>query len=177
MRRSILKAGVWTAFGLAIAVAIVGANVNARHAATAAKAANEVVATPASSDECTPSDVCCIKQTKVDPAAGAAAPRVKKAPVEGIGSAGMVIAIDPETGELGMPNADQARELRGTTTHSTAPAAVIRSANGGLATGVELEPEYATIHIDAKGNKIFGHSDNPNLNGTPPAAKPVLEDK
>ena len=89
----------------------------------------------------------------------------------------MIIAIDPETGEIGMPSAEQLRELRGTTVHSTAPATVIRSANGGLAAGYELEPDYATIHIDAKGNKIFGHSDNPNLTGNPPAAKPVLEEK
>ena len=63
MRRSIFKAGVWTAFGLLIAIAIVGANSNARHADTAAKATQEVVATPASSDDCTPSDACCIEET------------------------------------------------------------------------------------------------------------------
>ena len=178
MRRSIFKAGSVTVFGLLIAFAIVSANSNTRHAATtAAKADNAVATAPAPADECTSSDVCCAKETKAVVAAAPKKATKKAAPaVSGPGAAGMVIAIDPETGELGMPNADQMRELRGTQqTQAKAPATVLQTANGGLVSPVELDPEFATIHIDANGKKVFGHSDNPTPNPAP--ATPALEEK
>ena len=178
MRRSIFKAGVWTALGLAIAFAVVSANSNTRHAATtAAKAAKATVATAASHDECTSSDVCCARETKATVAVAPKKAVKKSAPVvTGPGANGMVIAIDPETGELGMPNADQIKELRGT---QPAPAkvqgAVKRYANGGITDASEQAPEYATLHVDANGNKLFGHSTNPTPNPAP--ATPALEEK
>src|SRR4029079_8597989 len=77
MRRSIFKAGVWTALGLATAFAVVSANSNTRHAATtAAPAAKATVATAATpAVDCTSSDVCCAHETK---AVVATAPRATK---------------------------------------------------------------------------------------------------
>lgn len=183
MRRSIFKAGAVTAFGLLIAFAIVSANSNARHAATtAAKADNAVATAPASTDECTSSDVCCAKETKS--AVVATAPRAKKAAkatkaakpeVTTTGAAGMVVGIDPETGQLGMPTADQLRELRGTQPAQAAiQGPVTRFANGGVVEATELAPEFATIHV-VNGKKVFGHSDNPTPNPAP--ATPALEEK
>jgi len=180
MRRSIFKAGVWTAFGLAVAFAIVSANSNPRHAATTvAPAAKATVATAANlADDCTSSDVCCARETKVKPAAVAAAPRAKQSTpvVSGPGAAGMVVGIDPETGELGMPNAEQIQELRGTQQpQAKTLATAVHFANGGVVQATELAPDYATLHIDATGKKIFGHSDNPTPNPAP--ATPALEEK
>jgi hypothetical protein len=182
MRRSIFKAGVWTALGLAIAFAVVSANSNTRHAATtAAKAAKATVATAASHDECTSSDLCCAKATKVEKAAVAVAPKkaVKHAaPANTMvpGSAGMVVAIDPETGQLGAPNAQQAAELQahimpadeGVATTTRMPDGSIRLNLNGTAV------EYATVRIDANGKKSFGcTTDKP----VPPAQTPTLEEK
>jgi len=178
MRRSIFKAGVWTAFGLAVAFAIVSANSNTRPAATtAAPAAKATVATAASTGECTSSDVCCARETKVKPAAVAAAPKHMTSQDPGIapGAAGMVVAIDPETGELGLPNAEQLAELRGNQVISAPQAGtIVQVAGGGVASTAVQEADYATVHIDAKGRMIFGHSD-----GSLPAqpAKPALEEK
>lgn len=178
MRRSIFKAGAVTVFGLAIAFAIVSANSNTRHAATAAPATKAAVATAAAStDECTSSDVCCARETKSVVAAAPKKVTKKAAPaVSGPGAAGMVIAIDPETGTLGMPSAEQFRELRGTAqAQPQVHAAPVRFANGGVIEATELAPDYATLHVDANGNKIFGHSDTPTPK--PAAAKPALEEK
>ena len=182
MRRSIFKAGVWTALGLAIAFAVVSANSNTRHAATtAAKAAPATVATAASHDECTSSDVCCARETK---AAVAVAPKkaVKKAtPANTMtpGSAGMVVAIDPETGELTAPSAEQAAELQ----------AQIVQPEEGVATTTQMPDgstrlnlngtsiDYATIHIDASGKRVFGCTQNPNAANLPAPAAAKLEEK
>ena len=74
MRRSIFKAGVWTALGLAIAFAIVSANSNTRRAVTTTTAP-VATATVASHDDCASSDVCCARDSKVAKAVVAAAPR------------------------------------------------------------------------------------------------------
>jgi hypothetical protein len=182
MRRSIFKAGVWTAFGLAVAFAIVSANSNTRHAATtAAPAAKATVAsaiTPA--DDCSSSDVCCAKETKVETAAVAAAP-VKKvvAPSTVVGgAAGMVVGIDPESGELTMPSAAQLRELQASGPSQVVvpaePVETIHFPNGAIGSAAAGEVTFATVHIDATGKKVFDHSE-----ATAPVqpAKPALEEK
>ena len=181
MRRSIFNAGVWTALGLAVAFAIVSANSNTRHAATtaapAAKATVAAAATPAG--DCTSSDACCARESKK--AVVAAAPKkatkhVEVAPVAG--TAGMVIAIDPETGQLGAPNAEQARQLQSLNLPVEGQATVTTMPDGSLRLNLNgTSVEYATIHVDANGKKVFGCTSNPNAAEMPAPTPAQLEEK
>jgi hypothetical protein len=171
---------VWTALGLAIAFAVVSANSNTRRAVTAAPAAKATVANAVSADECPSSDVCCPRESKNAVVAAAKTHKAvsKKAvvttPVTS-GSAGAVIAIDPETGELGMPNAQQMQEIEsriapieGEATMTVMPDGALRLNLNGTAV------EYATVHVDATGKKVFGcTSDKP----VTPSQAPTLEEK
>lgn len=180
MRRSIFKAGVWTALGLAIAFAVVSANSNTRRAVTTAAPA--APATVASHVDCASSDVCCARESKVTRAAVAAAPRAKKAVAKkteapsnvAAAAAGMIVVIDPETGELTMPTAEQINELRSQVVAPSEPETIIHFPNGAIGTTAAGETDFATVHIDANGKKIFGHGE-----ATAPAqpAKPALEEK
>jgi hypothetical protein len=181
MRRSIFKAGVWTALGLAIAFAIVSANSNTRRAVTTA--APVAQATVASHDDCASSDVCCASDSKTTKAAVAVAPHRKAAAKKAEtavapGVAGMVVAIDPESGELTMPSAAQLKELQAAGPSQVVvpaePAQTIRFPNGAIGSTAAAEPEFVTLHIDATGKKIFGHGD---VNAPAQPAKPALEEK
>lgn len=182
MRRSIFKAGVWTAFGLAVAFAIVSANSNTRRAVTTTTAP-VATASVASHDDCASSDVCCARDSKVAKAVVAAAPRTKavakKAESTVVpGVAGMVVGIDPESGELTMPSAAQFKELQAAGPSQVVvpaePTETIHFPNGAIGTAAAGEVTFATVHIDATGKKVFDHSE-----ATAPAqpAKPALEEK
>ena len=183
MRRSIFKAGAVTVLGLLIAFAIVSANSNTRHAATtAAKADNAVATAPASTDECTSSDVCCAKETKVNPAAVAVAPKkaVKKAaPATSTpGSGGMIVGIDPETGQIGMPTPQQAADIQAQITPVEGNVILTALPGGGVMARQEGHAiEYATVHIDANGKKVFGCSPDKKAVEMPAPAPAQLEEK
>ena len=178
MRRSIFKAGAVTVFGLLIAFAIVSANSSTRHAATTvAKAENAVAPAPASTDECTSSDVCCARETKAVVADG---PRkaVKQAVARKaeatapVGAAGMVIAID-ESGQLTMPSAEQLQALRPQVMMPADPGVDVRFPNGVIGNSGTTTVDFTTLHIDASGKKVIGHMDV----NAPQPAKPALEEK
>jgi hypothetical protein len=183
MRRSIFKAGVWTALGLAIAFAVVSANSNTRRAVTAAPAARATVATAASHDECVSSDVCCAR--KVNTATVAVAPRAKKATTKlGLapGVAGMVVAIDPETGQLGMPSASQVEELQSQIVpsddinRSTEGLQEVHHADGSVSIDVKGRfQEFATVRVLPNGTKVFGCADGPKAASSIPAASGLEE--
>jgi hypothetical protein len=194
MRRSIFKAGVWTAFGLSVAFAIVSANSNTRRAVTTAPAAKATVANAASTAEvCTPSDVCCAKETKVDPAVVAAAPRASKdaktvAAAPGIPafSSGAVIALDPETGELGMPSAQQMSELQGMPSvipgdlnDSDVGLVDVRHASGAVIRDLQGRfQETSTVTIGPDGKIMFGCGMHNGTATSPTQAAPsALEEK
>jgi len=190
MRRSIFKAGAVTVFGFLIAFAIVSANSNTRHAATAAPAAKAIVANASASDDvCSSEDVCCARETKVTKAAIAAAPRVKTPKAKPAVQApafqsGIVVAKDPETGELGMPTPEQMHELQGSVMPSDLnnsdvglvdvqgpKGAVIRDLQGRF-------QETSTVTIAPNGKLIFGCG---TFNGAPASptqpAPSALEEK
>ena len=193
MRRSIFKAGVWTALGLAIAFAVVSANSNTRRAVTtAAPAAKATVATAnATADDCTPSDVCCARESKVSQAVVAAAPRkaTKKsvAPTVPAYTSGAVIAIDAETGELGMPSAQQMSELLGTPSvipgdlnNSDVGLVDVRHANGAVIRDLQGRfQETSTVTIGPNGAFVFGcGTHNHGIDISPTQAAPsALEEK
>jgi len=186
-RSRILGAGVWTVVGLAAAFAVVGATSN-RHCATATKAtaAKATVATACSHGCCASEDACARDSkvaTVVAPKARAVKPAAKsvaKPAVENNSVAsGMVIAIDPESGTLGMPSAIQMQQLhaqmsldetsRTGATQTVLPDGSIRlDLNGSFA-------DYATIQIAPSGKRIFGCSTNPNALEQP--APTLLEEK
>ena len=171
MRRSIFKAGAVTVLGLAIAFAIVSANSDARHAATTAAKADDAVATvPVSTDECTSSDVCCAEVTKATKTVVAAAPKHAKKAEARPGVGGLVVAIDPETGELGMPNAQQMNELEGQIipvddlNHSDAGLQLRRHADGSISVDLQGRfQEFSTVQILPNGQKAFGCTNDPKL--------------
>jgi hypothetical protein len=187
MRRSIFKAGVWTALGLATAFAVVSANSNTRHAATtAAPAAKATVATAATpAVDCTSSDVCCARESRASKAVVATAPRATKKAVVAqtvpAFSSGAVIALDPETGELGMPSAQQMAEILapselnnsdvGLTDVHLPSGAVVRDLQGRF-------QETSTVTIAPNGQFVFGCSSHPGAVTSPTQAAPsALEEK
>jgi len=186
MRRSIFKAGVWTALGLAIAFAVVSANSNTRHAATtaapAAKATVAAAATPAA--DCTSSDVCCERDSKVSQAVVAAAPRAKKvaaASTVPAFSSGAVIAIDPESGELGMPSAQQMSQILAPSDLNNSDVGLtdVHMPNGGVVRDLQGRfQETSVVTIGPNGQFVFGCSTNPGAATSPTQAAPsALEEK
>ena len=189
MRRSIFKAGAWTVLGLAIAFAVVSANSGTRRAVTtAAPAAKSTVATAASShDDCSSTSTCCARETKVTKAAVAAAPKQASKPAaRPTGVAGLVTAIDPETGQLGMPSAQQMAELEAQITpsddlnRSDAGLELVRHPDGSLSVNLQGRfQEFSTVQILPNGKKAFGCTSDPrNLTQpTPTSAPSGLEEK
>jgi hypothetical protein len=193
MRRSIFKAGVWTALGLAIAFAVVSANSNTRRAVTtAAPAAKATVANAnATADDCTSSDVCCARESKVSQAVVAAAPRkatkMPAAQSTPAFSSGAVIAIDPETGELGMPSAQQMSELLGTPSvipgdlnNSDVGLVDVQLQKGGVIRDLQGRfQETSTVTIAPDGKMVFGcGTHNHGLDISPTQAAPsAVEEK
>ena len=127
--------------------------------------------------------MCCASESKVTKAAVAVAPRKQVAPKKAEatvvpGAAGMVVGIDPESGELTMPSAAQLKELQAAGPSQVVtpaePVETIHFPNGAIGTTAAGEVTFATVRIDATGKKIFDHSE-----ATAPAqpAKPALEEK
>lgn len=167
MSRSILNAGAWTALGLAIAFAVVSANASSRRAVTTAAPAK------ATTTSC-PSTEACPCDTKPAVAAKKVAKRAPARPTRMVGAAGMVVAIDPESGELTAPTAAQIAELRGPVLAPSEPVQEIRFPNGAIGSTAACAEDYATVRIDANGRRVFGHGATAS---TVEPVKPALEEK
>ena len=177
--RSIFKAGVWTALGLAIAFAVVSANSSHRRTVTVAPAAKATVAAvPADVSTSPKAGVApaIVAVRKVAPSNPAATPRP--------GVAGLVVAIDPATGDLGMPSAEQLAELEAAQrmvpvdeTDHAGPVTTVRNANGSVTVNLNGGyQEFATIHKGPNGKLTFGCADSPTLS-TPQPAPSAPEEK
>jgi hypothetical protein len=82
------------------------------------------------------------------------------APVATSAAAGMVVAIDPETGQLGMPSVEQLRELfpPGTSVAQTPDGFVVTHRPDGsvsIDVGNQLQ-EYSFVHIGPDGKRVQG---------------------
>jgi hypothetical protein len=189
MRRFILQAGAWTALGLVAAFAVVSANSSHRRPVTAAPSAK---ATVAAATTCTSSDACCAHKASVAPAAVAAVKHTSKRKAatktaQAVGVNGMVVAIDPTTGELSMPTPEQMAELQGTAL--TTPSDDLNRSDVGLtevhhangATTMDLQgrfQEFATVHKGPNGKLVLGCADAKALNTpTTQPASGALEEK
>ena len=76
------------------------------------------------------------------------------------GTAGMVVGIDPETGELGMPTPEQLRALSDSplpeVDHSAAGLLEVRHPDGSVSVNLQGRfQEYATVRIGPNGKLIF----------------------
>ncbi|MEP7027133.1 MAG: hypothetical protein ABI960_00930 [Candidatus Eisenbacteria bacterium] len=187
-RSRILGAGVWTAIGLTAAFAVVSANSN-HHRATSTTVCSTKATSASASD-------CCVRDAKAAPAVAAVTKAAPKAapkaavpaaprPAGPVGVNGMVIAIDPETGELGMPNAQQMSELQALMVpgddlnYSDAGLTPVRNADGSVTLDLQGRfQEYASVQVTPGGKKVFGCSDKSNA-GLPitPSAPAALEEK
>lgn len=189
MRRSVLQAGAWTAFGLAAAFAVVSANSSHRRAATTAAPAKATVAS-ASSEKRSTKDVRCARDAKVSKATFAAVtPRSANAPktsARPTGVNGIVVGIDPESGELGMPTPEQMAELESMlqtlpddVTEKSGPTTTTYGPNGSVNVNLQGRfQEFATVHIGPNGKLIFGCADRPALETpTLQPAQSALEEK
>jgi hypothetical protein len=114
-----------------------------------------------------------------EPGPAAAQPRAETP----VGAAGMMVAIDPESGELRMPTAEEIAELRAQMESRFAEAAFepqrITLKNGGEA--VELDPslwKYAAVRVEADGTLshhcLQGHHAATEFVATTPA--PAVEE-
>jgi hypothetical protein len=192
MRRSVLQAGAWTALGLAAAFAVVSANSSHRRAATTAAPAAKATVASASSEKCSTNNVCCARDAKVAKAAFAATtPRavkpkaIAKTPARPVGVNGMVIAIDPETGELTAPTPEQMAGLQQVLpgddlNNSDVGLTPVRHADGSVSVDLQGRfQEFATIRITPTGQKVFGCTTDPKslTNPTTPPAPSGLEEK
>jgi hypothetical protein len=179
---------VWTAVGLAAAFAVVGATSNRHRATTTQATAAGAVVASAASHECCASDDACASNSKIAVVTAPAAPKVKTAkpaakpaPDMAPGASGMVIAIDPESGTLGMPSANQMQELRAQmaldeTSHSMEGVTTTRMPDGAVRLNLNgTFGEYATVSIGPDGKKVFGCTSNPNALEQP--APTTLEEK
>jgi hypothetical protein len=124
-------------------------------------------------EACPPCPACPGKQaTPAGRRTGAAVPATP-------GSAGMVVAIDPETGELGLPSAEQAAALRPQrTTDGMEGLREIRHGDGAV-TIVDLQGrllEYSVVHIGTDGKvqlRCVHGADQADAALRAPAAPPV----
>ena len=118
----------------------------------------------------------------------AVAPAKAPAPaaVSGIvpGSAGMVIAIDPETGEVGMPSPEQLSDLKldenQAVSHDDAGLTVVEHPGGMRSMDLQGRfQEYAVVRKAADGTKIYGCIEDPSKIETHvhPAPAAGLEEK
>jgi hypothetical protein len=193
MKRFVLQAGAWTAFGLVAAFAVVSANSGLRLAATTAVPAAQATVASVTDENCTPSDACCAPETKVAPATFAAR---KSAPKSQAGAkvvvqtetpaytSGAVIAIDAETGEFGMPTAVQLAELKGTSevlpgdlNHSDEGLVDVHHPNG--MTTRDLEGRFQDVSMVSVGpnGKLVTSCGQQGHNHTPNVAPSALEEK
>jgi hypothetical protein len=182
MRRSVLQAGAWTALGLAAAFAVVSANSSHRRAVTTAAEAT-VAAAPA--EKCTSTDACCARKASVAPASFAAVKHPTKTKgARPVGVSGLVVAVDPATGDLGMPSPEQMAALEAM--QSTIPSedvtdhsgnlTAVRSANGSLTVDLQGKfQEFATVHVGPNGKLNFGCADAPTLPTLQPAPSALEE--
>jgi len=87
------------------------------------------------------------------------------APAKAQGTAGMVVAIDPETGQLGVPNAEQLRELFPLGTHAFQTPegfAITYRPDGSVSieVGSQLQ-EYSFVRIGPDGKRVHGCAPGP----------------
>jgi hypothetical protein len=192
MRRFILQAGAWTALGLVAAFAVVSANSSHRRPVTAAPSAKATVAAAKAAATCTSSDACCAKKASVAPATFAAVKHATKRKAatkttQSVGVNGMVVAIDPVTGELSMPTPEQMVELQGSA--QTTPSDDLNRSDVGLTevhhpngmTTMDLQgrfQEFAMVHKGPNGKLVLGCADAKALNTpTTQPASGALEEK
>jgi hypothetical protein len=151
----------------AIALAIAAAPPAGRAGATLANDPVEPVASvPA--PELAAAPVAAAPVAAAPRAATPAARRAAPVPSSGIvpGSAGMVIAIDPETGQVGMPSSEQLAELKLTETeaisHEDDGLTQVRHADGSFTVHLQGRyQEYAVIRKAADGTTVTGCVDHP----------------
>jgi hypothetical protein len=185
-RSRILGAGAWTAIGLAVFFAAVSASAG-RHTATTAKACPAKAAVAASHECCAagePAAPAAVAARSAAKSVAEAAPGTKPARAAS-GVNGVVVALDPESGQLGMPSAQQMAELES----KIAPTDDLNYSDVGLtpvygpdgSITLDLQgryQEFATIHIALDGKRVLGCSDKSNA-GLPmtPSAPAALEEK
>jgi hypothetical protein len=166
------------AFGLAGGIALAIAAAPSRPSAgTVSAPAPSVSARPAAPVPA-PAPVLTVAPAATRPAASTAGPAAS-----GIvpGSAGMVIAIDPETGEVGMPTPEQLAEMKltesETVSHDAGGTLVVHP--GGMKS-LDLEgrsQEYAVIRRAADGRTTIGCGDDPAKAGHVLPAPSGLEEE
>ena len=104
------------------------------------------------------------------------------------GMAGMVVGIDPETGELGMPTPEQLRALSDSpqyeVDHSGAGLLEVHHPDGSVSVDLQGRfQEYATVRIGPDGKRIFRCVDGEESakraveSSTPAPAAPALEER
>jgi hypothetical protein len=98
------------------------------------------------------------------------------------GSMGMVIAIDPETGEIGMPSAEQLAEMNLTedeaASHEDTGLTYVRSADGTVSVNLQGRyQEYAVVKKAADGTTVVGCVDHPSKAAHVHPAPAALEEK
>ncbi|MEO6463678.1 MAG: hypothetical protein ABIP29_11440 [Candidatus Eisenbacteria bacterium] len=99
------------------------------------------------------------------------------------GSMGMMIAIDPETGEVGMPSPAQISEMNlsedEAASHEDDGLTQVRSADGTVTVHLQGRyQEYAVIRKAADGTNVVGCVDHPaKADHVHPAAPAALEEK
>lgn len=104
----------------------------------------------------------------------------------GSGQAGMLIGIDPETGQLGMPTPEQVAQLRMSSqtdlNFSSEGLQPVYHADGSISLDLQGRfQEYAVVTIGADGKPVFrclhDHSSIEHALHHPDAARPALEDR
>ena len=98
------------------------------------------------------------------------------------GSMGMMIAIDPETGEVGMPNAEQIAEMNLTeddaASHEDTGLVPVRSADGTVTVHLQGRyQEFAVVRRAADGTTVVGCADHPSKAAHVQPAATALEEK
>jgi hypothetical protein len=161
MRPGYLYAGLATSLCLAAAVAVLG---TAHHPRSGSAAPEIVPPAPVAAVAPAPAAVVPAAPAPAKVAAAPASPRTSATAPRG--TAGMVVAIDPETGELGMPSAQQLEELHAQgmpsedLNYSDAGLTPVVHPNGMVSLDLQGRfQEYATIHVGPDGRKIVGCGD------------------
>jgi hypothetical protein len=102
------------------------------------------------------------------------------------GEAGMIVGIDPETGQIGLPTAEQRQALdeeasrQPNLSRSTVGLVEERLPNGTVRVSLDGRfQEYATVRIGPDGKKIYGCVDDPSglLSEPVPAQPPAAEER